>query len=79
MPRRPRLECRSRVALRPIGGSATAPLNLVANVTLARQRVYAVTPGPFTVNLLYAAFNGTGGSLKPSIQTAQLTALFVPS
>jgi hypothetical protein len=51
----------------------------VANVTLARQRVYAVTPGPFTVNLLYAAFNGTGGSLKPSIQTAQLTALFVPS
>ncbi len=54
--------------------------NVVSNVPFAGGRVYNVTPGPFTVNLACTAstsLNVVG--FIPTLQTAQLTALFVPN
>ena len=57
----------------------TSGTNSLSNVPFAGTRVYAVTPGTFTVNLVCYATNGAAGGLitTAGIQTAQLTALFV--
>jgi len=51
--------------------------NNTTNVPFAGTRVYAVTPGSFAVNLVCNATNSAG--FPASMQTAQLTALFVPN
>ena len=51
----------------------------LTNMPFAGTRVYAVTPGTFTVNLVCNATNNTGFITTAGVQTAQLTALFVPN
>ena len=51
----------------------------LTNMPFAGTRVYAVTPGTFTVNLVCYATNDTGFAQFARVQTAQLTALFVPN
>ena len=56
----------------------TSGATSLANMPFAGTRVYAVTPGTFTVNLVcYATRNVL--TFPASVQTAQLTALFVPN
>lgn len=58
----------------------TTDATSMANVPFAGSRVYPVTPGPFTLNLVCLASNTIGyPGFEITIQTAQLTALFVPS
>ena len=56
------------------GGTATVP-----NIPFAGTRVYPVTPGSFTVNLVCTGSSSFASSATPNLQTAQLTALFVAS
>ncbi len=59
------------------GGSSS---NVVSNVPFAGGRVYNVTPGPFTVNLVCTSSTSLNlAGFIPTLQTAQLTALFVPN
>lgn len=48
------------------------------SIPFAGTRVYAVTPGPFTVNLVCTA-TGAPSYFAPTVQSAELTALFVGS
>ena len=57
----------------------TSGANSLSNVPFAGTRVYAVTPGTFTVNLVCNATPASPLITTASIQTAQLTALFVPN
>lgn len=56
-------------------------VNTLSNVPFAGTRVYSVTPGSFTVNLVCRHSNNLPlfVTYTSSVQTAQLTALFVPS
>lgn len=50
------------------------------NVSFAGSRVYSVVPGPFTVNLVCQGSQNFGiPAFAPTVQTAQLSALFVPN
>jgi hypothetical protein len=58
----------------------SAGANSLSNVSFAGSRVYDVTAGTFSVNLVCTAvYEGFPPPFIPSVQTAQLTALFVPS
>jgi hypothetical protein len=57
--------------------ASVGTINTLANVPFAGGRVYSVGPGTFTANLVCTA-TYLGPSFTVSIQTAQLTALFVP-
>ncbi len=54
----------------------TSGATALSNAPFAGTRVYAVTPGTFTVNLVC---NATNALVAGNVQTAQLTALFVPN
>ncbi len=55
----------------------TSGANALSNVPFAGTRVYAVTPGPFAVNLVCTATNSVVPTV--TVQSTQLTALFVPN
>ena len=59
----------------------TSGENGTSNMPFAGTRVYAVTPGTFTANLVCTSSQTIAfpPGFGPSIQTAQLTALFVPN
>jgi hypothetical protein len=62
----------------PTGGNSVGSgLTRGRNLPFAGTRDYDVTPGTFTVNLVCYASNTFGFAAGP--QSAQLTALFVPS
>lgn len=58
---------------------ATTNTTYMTQVPFAGSRVYDVTPGAFTVRLVCSNSTSIPMSNGPNLQTAQLTALFVPN
>lgn len=58
--------------------AAFSGYNVIQNVPFGGSRVYDVTPGSFTLNLACTGFSNVAQN-PPTLQTAQLSALFIPN